>query len=156
MATVAAPHPPLTPHEAPAEIPPDDAPSGVSLTIAEAAAVSGLSAHTLRYYERDGLMLDAVERAPSGHRRYTDADLRWLHMITCLRGTGMPIRDVARYAALVRSGEGNEAERLALLHAHREHVEEQIATLTQHLSRIDRKVALYEERLASASAGAGG
>ncbi|QSF58556.1 MerR family transcriptional regulator [Nocardioides sp. zg-1228] len=85
------------------------------LSIAEAAARSGLTAHTLRYYERDGLLLHAVERAPSGHRRYTEEDLRWIEMVTRLRATGMPIRDVRRYAALVRAGDGTEAERLGLL-----------------------------------------
>ncbi len=91
-----------------------------SLSIAEAAEQTGLTAHTLRYYERDGLLLHSVDRAPSGHRRYTDEDLRWIQMVTRLRATGMPIRDVRRYAALVRDGEGNEAERLGLLLAHRE------------------------------------
>ncbi len=55
----------------------------VTCSIAEAAARSGLSAHTLRYYERDGLMLAAVERSAGGQRRYTEADLRWVHMLTC-------------------------------------------------------------------------
>ena len=93
-----------------------------SLTIAEAAEQTGLTAHTLRYYERDGLMLASPERSASGHRRYSEQDLSWIQLITRLRSTGMPIRDVRRYAALVRAGDGNEAERLALLKAHRERV----------------------------------
>jgi DNA-binding transcriptional MerR regulator len=119
----------------------------MSLTIAEAAARSGLSAHTLRYYERDGLMLAAVDRAVSGHRRYTDRDLTWIEMITRLRATGMPIRDVRRYAALVRAGDGNEAERLELLNAHRERVEAQLAQVTSHLRAIDHKIGIYEGKL---------
>jgi DNA-binding transcriptional MerR regulator len=118
-----------------------------SLTIAEAAEKTGLTAHTLRYYERDGLLLHAVDRAPSGHRRYTDADLRWIEMVTRLRSTGMPIRDVRRYAELVRTGDGNESERLALLLAHREVVERQLAEVTSHLRAIDYKIALYENTL---------
>lgn len=118
-----------------------------SLTIAEAAERTGLTAHTLRYYERDGLLLHAVDRAPSGHRRYTDDDLRWIDMVTCLRATGMPIRDVRRYAALVRDGGGNETERLDLLLAHRELVERQLAEVSSYLRAIDRKVALYESTL---------
>ena len=82
----------------------------MSLTIAEAAARTGLTAHTLRYYERDGLMLRDVDRSATGHRRYEDQDLQWIQLLTCLRGTGMPISDVRRYAALVRDGGGNEAE----------------------------------------------
>ena len=118
-----------------------------SLTIAEAAGRSGLTAHTLRYYERDGLMLDAVDRAPSGHRRYTEDDLRWIRMITRLRSTGMPIREVRSYAALVRAGDGNEEQRLDLLRAHRARVVAQLAEITENLEAIDHKVALYEARV---------
>ena len=123
----------------------------MSLTIAEAAARTGLTAHTLRYYERDGLMLASVDRAVSGHRRYTDQDLSWIEMITRLRSTGMPIRDVRRYADLVRSGDGNEAERLALLKAHRARVEEQLAQVNAHLRAIDHKIGIYEGMLERAS-----
>jgi DNA-binding transcriptional MerR regulator len=118
-----------------------------TLTIAEAAARSGLTAHTLRYYERDGLMLGTVERAGSGHRRYTEGDLTWIEMITRLRSTGMPIRDVRRYAALVRAGEGTEAERLELLTALRERVEAELAQVTGHLRAIDHKIGIYEGKL---------
>ncbi|HJQ05942.1 MAG TPA: MerR family transcriptional regulator, partial [Nocardioides sp.] len=107
------------------------------LPIAEAADRLGLTADTLRYYEKDDLLLRAVPRSASGHRRYAEPDLRWIELITRLRSTGMPIRDVRRYAALVRSGEGNEAERLALLQAHREQVLRQLAEVTAHLSAID-------------------
>ncbi|CAM3617772.1 MerR family transcriptional regulator [Nocardioides zeicaulis] len=122
-----------------------------SLSIAEAAEQTGLTAHTLRYYERDGLMLRSVERASSGHRRYTDEDLRWIEMVTRLRATGMPIRDVRRYAALVREGAGNEDERLALLLAHRQTVEQQLAEVTSHLRAIDHKIAIYEHTVRPAS-----
>lgn len=118
------------------------------LTIAEAAERTGLTAHTLRYYERDGLLLGAVDRATSGHRRYSERDLTWITLITRLRSTGMPIRDVKTYAALVRAGDGNEEERLALLTAHRERVERQLAEVTGHLRAIDYKIALYEGKLA--------
>ena len=118
------------------------------LSIADAAAVSGLTAHTLRYYERDGLMLDAVDRAPSGHRRYTAADLGWIRMITRLRSTGMPIREVRAYAALVRAGEGNELARLELLRAHRDRVIAQLAEVSENLEAIEHKVQLYEDKLA--------
>jgi len=119
----------------------------MSLTIAEAAERTGLTAHTLRYYERDGLLLASVDRAVSGHRRYTDRELTWIEMITRLRSTGMPIRDVRRYADLVRAGAGNEAERLELLKAHRERVEAQLAQVTAHLRSIDHKIGIYEGAL---------
>ena len=63
-----------------------------TLSISDAARVTGLSAHTLRYYERTGLMLDRVSRAESTHRRYTEDDIRWIVLLTKMRGTGMPIR----------------------------------------------------------------
>lgn len=122
-----------------------------TLTIAEAASRSGLTTHTLRYYERDGLLLGSVDRSASGHRRYTEQDLNWIELITRLRSTGMPIRDVRRYADLVRAGDGNEAERLALLQAHRERVETQLAEVTGHLRAIDYKIALYEGKVATSA-----
>jgi len=103
--------------------------------------------HTLRYYERDGLMLRRVGRTASGHRRYSDRDLHWIDLISRLRSTGMPIRDVRRYAELVRSGDGNEAERLALLRDHRQQVLAQLAEVTEHLGAIDRKIGIYVDRL---------
>lgn len=123
--------------------------TATSLSIAEAAEQSGLTAHTLRYYERDGLLLAAVGRSTAGHRRYNERDLTWIQLITRLRSTGMPISDVRRYAALVRAGEGNEAERLALLKAHRERVEAQLAEVTGHLRAIDHKIGIYEGKVGS-------
>jgi DNA-binding transcriptional MerR regulator len=124
--------------------------SGV--TIGTAAEVTGLTADTLRYYERDGLMLRPVGRSSTGHRRYTDRDLDWIRLVTRLRATGMPIRDVRHYAALVRSGSGNETDRLELLHAHRRTVLDQLAEVQGHLAAIDHKIELYEAVVAPATA----
>jgi DNA-binding transcriptional MerR regulator len=121
-----------------------------TLTIAEASARSGLSADTLRYYERDGLMLQPVGRSATGHRRYTERDLRWITLITRLRATGMPIRDVRRYADLVREGEGNEAVRLELLQSHRHRVLTQLAEVQEHLGAIDAKIGIYLDKLEQA------
>lgn len=121
----------------------------VGVAIADAAALTGLSVDTLRYYERDGLLLRPVPRSASGQRRYEDADLRWIALLTRLRSTGMPIRDVRRYADLVREGAGTEAARLDLLRAHRAAVLAQLAELTEHLGAIDRKIGIYEETLSS-------
>lgn len=119
----------------------------LSLTIAEAAERTGLTAHTLRYYERDGLMLAEIGRSATGHRRYTDQDLTWIEMVTRLRSTGMPMRDVRRYAAMVRDGAGNEAERLDLLREHRAEVLAQLAEVQEHLGAIDRKIGIYTDLL---------
>lgn len=117
------------------------------LTIAEAAELTGLTADTLRYYERGGLMLRAVPRAASGHRQYAQDDIDWIRLITKLRSTGMPIRDVRRYTDLVRAGQGNERERLDLLQAHRQVVLARLAEVQDHLGAIDYKIGLYEARL---------
>ena len=83
------------------------------LSIAEAAEISGLSAHTLRYYERAGV-LEPVGRNGSGHRRYRQADLELIRFLTRLRATGMPIREVRRYAELMQAGDATNAESLRL------------------------------------------
>ena len=116
------------------------------LSIAEAAERCGLTTHTLRYYERDGLLLSGVGRASTGHRRYSEQDLSWIEMITRLRATGMPIRDVRAYAELCRAGDGNEKERLELLLAHRDRVLAELATTTAHLGAINAKIGIYQDR----------
>lgn len=119
----------------------------MTYSIAEAAEATALTPDTLRYYERDGLMLRPVGRSATGHRRYTDVDLTWIRLLNCLRGTGMPIRDVRRYAELVRAGNGNEQDRLDLLRTHRTHVLAQLAEVQEHLGAIDRKIGIYTEKL---------
>jgi DNA-binding transcriptional MerR regulator len=120
--------------------------TSAEMTIAEVAERTGLTRHTLRYYERDGLML-GVGRDNSGHRRYSEDDLGWLELITKLRETGMPVREVRRYAELVRAGDGNEDERLTLLRVHRERVRAQLAAMADHLEAIDMKIGYYEGAL---------
>ena len=114
------------------------------VTIGQAVELTGLTADTLRYYERDGLMLSPVGRSSTGHRRYAERDLEWVRLVTRLRATGMPIREVRHYAALVRTGSGNEPERLDLLLAHRRTVLEQLAEVQGHLAAIDHKITIYE------------
>ena len=116
------------------------------LRIAEAAEVSGLSAHTLRYYERAGL-LEAVGRNGSGHRRYREADLERITFLARLRATGMPIREVRRYAELMQAGEATNAARLALLESHRDAVLAGLETTAKSLELIDWKINFYKERL---------
>src|SRR5215471_3977626 len=117
-----------------------------TLSIADAAESSGLSAHTLRYYERTGL-LEPVSRNGSGHRRYRETDLEWIAFLARLRATGMPIRKVRRYAELVTAGEATNAERLALLEAHRDAVLAGLETTKRNLELIDWKISVYKEKL---------
>jgi DNA-binding transcriptional MerR regulator len=116
------------------------------MTVAEAAEAAGVTAHTLRYYERAGL-LTPIERNGSGHRRFTAEDVEWVVICKRLRATGMPIRMIREYARLVHEGEGNEGERLALMEAHRAQVLERLAEVERNLELIDFKIALYREKL---------
>jgi DNA-binding transcriptional MerR regulator len=120
----------------------------VTLTISAAARASGVSAHTLRYYERAGL-LDPVDRAAGGHRRYAEEDLARIQFLTKLRSTGMPIRQIRAYADLMRGGDETHEARLALLEDHREAVRTQLAETERNLELIDRKIDFYRERLAA-------
>lgn len=117
------------------------------LAISEVAEATGLSTHTLRYYERAGLMLEPVDRASSTHRRYTAADVAWVGFLTKLRSTGMPIAVVAEYAELVRRGDVTTADRLELLQRHRITVLAQLEELSRSLAAIDTKIAIYEQKV---------
>jgi len=122
------------------------------LSIAEAARRTGVSVHTLRYYERAGLVVTPVDRTQSGRRRYHAEDLKWISICTRLRSTGMPIKTIRRYAQLVSAGPGNEQERLALLEAHRADVTARLAEVQEHLKLIDHKIDVYRGRVAAGDA----
>jgi DNA-binding transcriptional MerR regulator len=112
------------------------------LTVGEAAAKVGLSAHTLRWYEQEGLV-EPVGRDGAGRRRYVSGDLDWLMLLTRLRSTGMSVRDMRRYAELVRRGPQTLAERVRLFEGHRARVLERIADLHRDLEAINVKIEIY-------------
>ena len=122
------------------------------LSIAEAARRTGVSVHTLRYYERAGLVVTTVDRTSGGRRNYSQLDLDWITVCTKLRATGMPIRAIRRYAQLVAAGRGNEKERLALLEAHRDQVVAQLAEIQDNLTTIQHKIDVYRGRVAAGDA----
>ena len=114
-------------------------------SIGETAEKCGLSQHTLRWYERMGLV-GPVSRDGEGRRRFSAADLDWLTVITRLRETGMPVRDMQRYAELARSG-GGEAERLELLKRHREEVRRALTAQRECLKLLNSKIDHYSRRI---------
>ena len=118
------------------------------VAISEAASATGLSTHTLRYYERAGLMLEPVDRASSTHRRYSEADIGWVQFLTRLRSTGMPIATIREYTELVRRGDETIDARRELLVRHRIAVLHQLDDIQASLAAIDIKIALYEEKVA--------
>ncbi|MBB4892603.1 DNA-binding transcriptional MerR regulator [Streptomyces olivoverticillatus] len=122
-------------------------------TISEVAEYAGLSAHTLRWYERIGLM-PHVDRSHTGQRRYTERDLDWLDLVGKLRLTGMPVADMVRYAELVRQGASTVAEREQLFLAHREDVRRRIEELRGTLDVLDYKIEIYADARRRASEGA--
>jgi DNA-binding transcriptional MerR regulator len=117
----------------------------MSHTISQVAEATGLSTHTLRYYERAGLMLAAVERGSSTHREYSDADVGWVTFLTKLRSTSMPIARVREYVELVRAGDATTLDRLELLQRHRITVQAQLEEMTRALEAIDYKIGLYQK-----------
>ena len=122
------------------------------MSIAEAARRTGVSVHTLRYYERAGLVVTTVDRTAGGRRRYHKLDLDWITICTKLRATGMPNKTIRRYAQLVSAGHGNEQERLALMEAHRADVAAKLAEVQENLKIIDHKIDVYRGRLAAGDA----
>ncbi|MFD4633865.1 MerR family transcriptional regulator [Streptomyces sp. NPDC058284] len=113
-------------------------------TISEVAAHTGLSAYTLRWYERIGLM-PHIDRSHTGQRRYRNRDLDWLALVGKLRLTGMPVADMVRYAELVRAGEHTFGERQELLERTRRDVRDRIAELQDTLAVLDYKIDLYTD-----------
>jgi DNA-binding transcriptional MerR regulator len=116
------------------------------LTIQQVSEATGLSAHTLRYYERIGL-IHPIEREKNTHRRYTLDDVGWVDFLNKLRATGMSIQQMTAYAALQRMGDMTLPQRVAMLKAHRDAVEEELAALRKHLDVIRWKVEIYEALL---------
>lgn len=114
------------------------------LSIQQMAAHCGLTPHTLRYYERIGL-IHAVARDPGGRRRYVAADLEWVRFLTRLRATGMTIADMLRYAAWRREGAATVGLRRALLEEHLGKVRDEIAELQAVSGFLAQKVALYRD-----------
>jgi DNA-binding transcriptional MerR regulator len=126
------------------------------MTIAQAAVATGLSVHTLRYYERIGL-LDPVERRDNTHRRYTQEDLDWIGFLLKLKSTGLPVREMLRYAELRRQGNTLEsvAERKAILQAHALSVQHRLAELQSNLAVLHWKIDMYGEIEKEATSQAG-
>ncbi|RDG39003.1 MerR family transcriptional regulator [Streptomyces corynorhini] len=113
-------------------------------TISEVAALTGLTAHTLRWYERIGLM-PHVDRSHTGQRRFRNRDLNWLSFVTKLRLTGMPVADMVRYAELIRVGDETFEERRELLERTRGDVLNRIAELRDTVAVLDHKISFYAD-----------
>src|SRR5215216_6346978 len=105
------------------------------LTIQEVTKATGLSAHTLRYYERIGL-IHPIEREENTRRLYTEEDIGWIDFLLKLRATGMSIKEMQRYAELQRQGDATLPQRVEMLKSLRARVEEHMSELNKHLKLI--------------------
>ena len=118
------------------------------LTIQQVAEITGLSVHTLRYYERVGL-IHTIGRAENTHRRYSHDDVGWINFLNKLRATGMSIQEMQRYAELQRLGDETLAERVEMLKSLRVRLEAHMSEMHQHLETLCSKIDYYEGELAS-------
>jgi DNA-binding transcriptional MerR regulator len=113
-------------------------------TIRNMAERCGMTAHTLRYYERVGL-IQPVGRARNGHRRYSKADEAWLHFLHCMRATSMPIREMQRYAELRELGDATSLERRKILEDHQSAIAAQIVELQRAHALLTHKITNYKK-----------
>ena len=114
------------------------------LSIQQVATITGLGIHTLRYYERLGLLASTrIRRLPNGHRRYSEVDLEWIDLVKCLRETAMPLAEMQHFAEITRQGESTMKERRELLEAHRRKVALELQEMQRTLALIDAKIVRY-------------
>jgi DNA-binding transcriptional MerR regulator len=121
-------------------------------TIQEVARSTGVSIHTLRYYEEIGL-IHPIVRLENSHRRYAEADIDWIEFLLRLRATGMSIQKMRLYADLERLGDATLAERVAMLKAHQQETEARMRQLNEYLALINAKIEWYEGELAAQQEG---
>jgi DNA-binding transcriptional MerR regulator len=114
------------------------------LTIQEVAQATGLTTHTLRYYERIGL-IHPINREENTRRCYTADDVGWIDFLLKLRATGMSIKDMQRYAQLQRQGDETLPERVEMLKALRDNVEARMEELNEHLKLVRYKIDYYQQ-----------
>jgi MerR family transcriptional regulator, aldehyde-responsive regulator len=126
-------------------------------SIKDVCEITGLSAHTLRYYEKEGLLRD-IHRTKGRIRYYTDDNMETLSLICCLKNTGMPLNEIAHFVSLTQQGDATLRERCDILLRHRENVIDEMKKMQAHLDKVTckidcftRKLADYEQRAGSSA-----
>ena len=114
-------------------------------SISEFSRLTNLGIHTLRYYEHENLI--TPKRNSSNRRCYSDKDLAWIEFIKRLKDTGMPIKEIQRYAELRAKGDLTLNERMEMLTVHRESLDEQIKALQGHMAKLDDKIDFYRHEI---------
>lgn len=115
----------------------------MTYTIGEAAERCGVTAHTLRYYDKEGL-LPYVERSVNGIRKFKEQDFEWLTVITCLKESGVPIKKIKEFVDWSMAGDLTIDNRLEFLKSHKKDVEQKMAELQKNMDLIDYKIWYYE------------
>ena len=115
-------------------------------TISQMAELFGVKPHTLRFYEKEGIL--KPERTENGIRVYSEEMKAQMEMAMCLKSTGMPLKDIRRYFDLVKAGDSTLGQRLEIFTEHRRHVQEEIEVLQKNLSKIEHKIEWCQSVLA--------
>jgi DNA-binding transcriptional MerR regulator len=116
------------------------------MNIKEFSKISGISAYTLRYYEKIGIFQE-ISRNDSGHRDFSENDILWAEFINRLKETGMPLEQIKKYAVLRKQGEHTAGARMKLLINHATALKKKISEEKQHLKKICEKIEYYEKIL---------
>ncbi|BBI33534.1 MerR family transcriptional regulator [Cohnella abietis] len=111
-------------------------------TIGQVAEKTGLSIHTIRYYEKEGI-LPIIKRNESGIRIFEYEDIQWINLLNCLRSTGMPIAQLKDYGDLILQGDRTGEKRLEILERQKEKIEEQVNTLKSHIDLLNAQMEWY-------------
>ena len=113
-------------------------------SIGQAAKITGLSTHTLRYYEKEGL-LPFIKKSGSGLRIFQESDIGWINMIECLKGVGMSLKGIKQYIDWYQEGDSTLEKRLQMFIRQKQNLLQQIELLEHHMEKINYKINLYTE-----------
>lgn len=115
----------------------------MTYTIAQISKKLKLSTHTLRFYEKEGI-LPFIERDINGNRIFQEQDLRWLELVECFKGTGMPLKEIRAYLDLCHQGDSTLEERLAIMKEHKIKMQAELAKIKNFMKKIDYKLKYYQ------------
>jgi len=118
---------------------------GYGYAIGEFSSITGISIYTLRYYEKENLIIP--ERKENGRRLYSDGDISWIQFIKRLKDTGMPIKEIQKYAQLRAQGDSTLEERMEMLIQHRAVLKDEIAAMQENLTNLDDKISYYKTEI---------
>ncbi len=114
-----------------------------TFTSKEVAAETGLSVHTMRYYEQLGL-IHGVQRDHNGYRQYSESDIKWFQVIRHFRDMGLPIKEMQQFQSMPKNAPGSAAARREFMEEYRVKVVEQMAELQSTLDKVDGKIEFFK------------